>query len=90
VKGDGISSEYHARLRTDKPAKPFRTRTRRHRNLSRLRVHVRVRIDHAPARIGETGADRLVVAAPPLGLVALAVADIRASRAACLRDTVAE
>jgi phosphoribosylformylglycinamidine synthase len=44
----------------------------------------------AAARIGETGADRLVVAAPPLGVVALAVADIRASREACLRDIVAE
>jgi phosphoribosylformylglycinamidine synthase subunit PurL len=42
------------------------------------------------ARIGETGADRLVVAAPPLGLIALAVSDVREHREACLRDIVGE
>jgi phosphoribosylformylglycinamidine synthase len=44
----------------------------------------------AAARIGETGADRLVIAVQPLGVVALAVGDIRASRESCLRDVVAE
>jgi phosphoribosylformylglycinamidine synthase len=46
--------------------------------------------DIVAARIGETGADRLVVAVPPIGPIALAVSDIRASREGCLRDIVGD
>jgi phosphoribosylformylglycinamidine synthase II len=49
----------------------------------------RARTARVPAeRIGETGADRLVVATPPLGLIALAVSDIRARRETCLSAVV--
>jgi phosphoribosylformylglycinamidine synthase len=53
------------------------------------RVLEKARAAGVPAeRIGETGADRLVVAVPPLGLIALAVSDIRARRESCLDEIV--
>jgi phosphoribosylformylglycinamidine synthase subunit PurL len=42
------------------------------------------------ARIGETGGDALVITAPPLPRVSVAVVDLRARREACLRPIVGD
>jgi phosphoribosylformylglycinamidine synthase subunit PurL len=55
------------------------------------RLIERARIAGVPAaRIGETGGDDLVIAAPPLALISVPVRELRARREACLSTMVGE